>query len=290
MKLAIIGPMKRTYEVLRLMEEAKKFFSTVSYFEIPSLVVKLSETPDVIYKGKSLLDYDAVLPRIPRTYLHLGSNILEVLKEAGMPLPYEPESLLFCHHKFLTLLMLKRYNLPVPETVLALNRKPIEKKLKDFGFPVVIKLAYGSRGVGVMFADSEASARSILDVISEELNTGGILLERYLPGGESDIRVYVVGGKIAGVMKRIAAEGERRANIGAGGKGVAWQINPVQERIALSAAAALKLKVGGVDLIETKEGTYVIEVNVNAQFKGLETATGRNIAGEIVKFIYETVS
>jgi len=284
MKLAILGPLNRKHEEIRLLEEATKLFDTVSYFPIPQVVMELNgEDFRLHYKNKDLLDYDVVLPRIPRSYRTFGTALLYFLKEAGKPLPIEPWSLVASHNKFLTLVLLREEGVPVPKTHLSLRRAVLEKVLDEMNYPAVLKLLHGSMGVGVMFADSRQSAVSIIDAL--ERFKEPIFVEEFVQPGSEDIRAYIVGGKVVASMKRVASRGERRANIGMGGEGRPYKLTKEESRLAVRAAKAMGMRVCGVDIMPGPEGPVVIETNVNAQFKGLEEATGKDVAGKIVKFL-----
>ena len=162
-------------------------------------------------------------------------------------------------------------------------RSELEKVLDEMKYPLVLKLLYGSMGVGVMFADSKQSAVSIIDAL--ERFKEPIFVEEFVPPGNEDIRAYIVGGKVIASMKRVARVGEHRANIGMGGEGKPYKLTRKEERLAVRAAKAMGMRICGVDIMPGPEGPVVIETNVNAQFKGLEAATGKNVAGEIVKFL-----
>lgn len=283
MKLAILGPLKRNYEEIRLLEEATNHFDTVSYFPIPQVVVELNKGVRLTYKNKDLFDYDVILPRIPRSYNAFGTTLLNFLKDAGKPLPIEPWSVVASHNKFLTLLLLREEGLPVPETHLSLKRAVLEDTLDDMAYPVVLKLLYGSMGVGVMFADSKQSAVSVFDAL-QRFNEP-IFVEDFIPPGNEDIRAYVVGGKVVASMKRVAQGDERRANIGMGGTGYSYRLTSEEKRLSLKAAKVMGTRICGVDLMPSPDGPIIIETNVNAQFKGIEDATKKNIAGKILKFL-----
>jgi len=175
----------------------------------------------------------------------------------------------------------------VPRTYLSLKREVIEKRLEEMKYPIVMKLVYGSRGVGVMFADSKQSAISVIDALQRFKEQ--IFIEEFVKNPGEDIRVYMVGYDVAASMKRIAKEGERRANIGIGGHGEAYELKPDEERIAISAAKALGMEICGVDIIRGPNGPVVIETNVNAQFKGLESSTKINVARKILEYLKERV-
>ena len=281
MKLAILGPLKRNYEEIRLLEEATKLFDTVSYFPIPQIVVELNKGFHLKYKNKDIMDYDMILPRIPRSYKSFGTTLLHFLKDSGKPLPIEPWSVIASHNKFLTLLLLRMDGLPVPGTHLSLKRSVLEDVMEDMTYPVVLKLLYGSMGVGVMFADSRQSAVSVIDAL--ERFKEPIFVENFVPPGNEDIRAYVAGGKVIASMKRVAQGKELRANIGMGGEGYPYRLSGEEKRLAVRAARVMGTDICGVDLMPGPKGPVIIETNVNAQFKGIETATKRNIAKTILK-------
>ncbi len=286
MKLAILGPLNRSYEEIRIIEEAGKVFSSVSYFAIPQINVEIRKGSfELTYKNKSLFNYDVIYPRIPRTYKNFGSTILGLLQEKGKRLPIQPESLILSHNKFLTLLALQERGIPVPETHMAVKRETLEQALNEMEYPIVMKLLYGSKGAGVMFADSKQSAVSVMDAL--ERFKEPIFVEEFVnsPNKGEDIRIYIVGGKIVGSMKRKAKEGEMRSNIGIGGVGVKYEPSREEKRMALKSARILGMDICGIDIMQGPDGPVVIEANVNAQFQGLEKATSKNIADEIVKHL-----
>jgi len=288
MKLAILGPLKRGYEEIRLIKEGRKVFDSVSYFSIPQITIEMrNDKVDLLHKKKSLLDYDAILPRIPRTYKTFGLTILSLLQSCGKKLPIDPMAVLLSHNKFLTLVCLRENGLPVPLTFLSLKRKVMEEILEDMEYPIVLKLLYGSRGVGVMFADSKQSAVSIIDAL--ERFDEPIFVEEYIENPGEDIRAYVVGYEVIASMKRIARKGERRANIGIGGVGKVYELKEEEERLAIEAAKALGMEICGVDIIQGPKGPVIIETNVSAQFQGLEKASKKNVAKEIVEYLRRCV-
>lgn len=284
MDLAILGPRRKGYEEERLIREGKRIFRAVDYFPIPHVVIKISKGKPLIFcRNKNLLNYDAILPRIPRSYKTYGFILLSLFKAAGKFLPIDPFSVILSHNKFLTLLCLAEHNLPVPRSFLSLRRSILEHSIPKIGYPVVLKLLYGSLGVGVMFADSKESAISIMDTL-ERFNQP-IFLEEYIENPGEDVRAYVVGDEIVASMKRIAKNGERRANIGMGGRGEPYKLKSKEAEMVLDAARALKMKICGLDFIKSFGKPVITESNVSAQFQGLETATKVNVAKSIVKFL-----
>lgn len=281
MKIAILGKMERTYEEIRLIEEAKKVFDSVVYMPVPQVHLEVESGEFRIkYKNNDLSNFDCVLPRIPRSYRTFGFTILSALKGQTY-VPIEPMSLFNSHNKFLTLLVFKEAGLPIPKTFLSIKRNVLENLLDEIGYPIVMKLLYGSQGQGVMFADSKESAVSFMDAL--ERFKQPIFLEKFVENPGEDIRAYVVGYEVIACMKRVAKENEKRANIGIGGKGVKYHMSKEYAHLAIRAAKSLGMSVCGIDLIEGEEGPMLIEANVNAQFKGLEETSGKNVARAIIE-------
>ncbi len=284
MKLAILGPLSRNYEEIRLLEEGKKLFDTVSYFPIPQVVIETNgKGSELTFKNKKLINYDVILPRIPRTYKNFGTSIIEALYASGKSLPLEPWSIIASHNKFLTLVRLAEKGIPVPETHLSLKRSVLESVFDDMTYPLVLKLLYGSKGVGVMFADSKQSAISIMDAL--ERFDEPMFVESFIPPGNEDIRAYVIGNKVVASMKRVAHEEERRANIGMGGEGFPYKLTTEEKKLAIKSAKAMGTQICGVDIMSSPDGPVIIETNVNAQFQGIEKATKKNIAKKILTYV-----
>lgn len=288
MKMAILGPLKRRYEIIRLIKEGKRIFDSVSFFPIPYITIETRRGNFFVrYKNKDLTEFDCVLPRIPRSYRTFGFVLLSYL-EKRVFCPIKPMSLFLSHNKFLTLLVLKEKEILVPKTYLALKRNVTEGILDEVGYPVVLKLLYGSLGRGVMFVDSKESAISVMDTL--ERFKEPIFVEEYIPNPGEDIRLYLIGHQTVASMKRKVKREERRANIGVGGKGIKYEVPEKYADIASRASRALGMEVCGIDMIEGPKGVFVIEANVNAQFKGLESVTGRNVARAIVEYMKERVT
>ncbi|MCD6371200.1 MAG: RimK family alpha-L-glutamate ligase [Candidatus Aenigmarchaeota archaeon] len=263
-----------------ILREGKKYIKELDHIPITQVYVS-NFSP--YFDNKKLSSYDFVIPRLPRTYVWYGYTVLSLIRNEIFS-PILPEALIFSHNKFLTLLILSEYGLPVPETFLSLKRKNLEEILDRMGFPVVFKLLYGSLGKGVMFADSKPSALSIMDTL--ERFSQPIFLEEFVPHRGYDIRTFVLGDRVLAAEKRVARKGERRTNIGIGGRGVfIRKLDPEIEELSIKAAKALGMQICGMDIIEGPDGPVIIEANVNVHFEGLAKVSGINVAREIVKFV-----
>jgi ribosomal protein S6--L-glutamate ligase len=280
MKICILGPKTRKEQELWLLEEAKKRFEKVTYAEIPFIRI---ENDEVFFKNMNLADYDCVLPRVPRTYKNFGYNICKML-EGKVYMPIKPESILYCHNKFLTLLALNKAGIPTPKTYLALSRQGVRAVLDKLHYPIVIKLLYGSLGKGVMFAESRESAASLIDTV-EGMNEP-FVVEEYIKNPGEDIRALVIGNEVI-AMRRIAEKGEMRTNIGAGGKGKKVNLSSDLREMAIKSAKVLGLGIAGIDIIVGEESNpRVIEANVNVIFEGITKVTGVNVAEKMINYLW----
>jgi len=282
MKICILGPRKRKQQELWLIEEAKKQFDKVTYVEIPMVRIENNEP---YFKNTKLSEYDCILPRVPRTYKNFGYVICKLLEDR-VYMPIKPESILIAHNKFLTLLALEEAGIPIPKTFLTWSRKGVEPVLGEFEYPVVLKILYGSLGKGVMFAESKQSLLPLLDTI-ETMNEP-IFIEEYIEAGGKDIRALVIGDEVIAAMQRSGSKGERRANIGSGGKGKKIKLKPKLEELAIKTAKALGLEIAGIDIIQQRGGKrepLVIEANVNVVFEEITKVTKTNIAKHIVEYV-----
>ncbi len=280
MKLCILGSKTRNEHDLWLLEEAKKRFDRATYAEVPFVRI---ENAEPFFKNMKLSDYDCILPRIPKTYRNFGYNICKLL-EGKVYLPIKPEALLVAHNKFLTLLALNKAGIPTPKTYLALSRNGIKEILNKVQYPVVIKLLYGSLGKGVMFAESRESVVPLIDTI-EGMNEP-FILEEYIKNPGEDIRAMVIGNEVI-AMRRIAEKGERRANIGSGGKAKKIKLSEELRELAIKSARTIGLGIAGIDIIIGEDGRpKVIEANVNVIFSEITKVTGVNIAEKMINYVW----
>ncbi len=285
MKLALLGPEKKEYSDLRLLKEAKQVFDSVTYFPLQKILVEFNDGFKIFYRGKDITKYDVILPRIPGSFMEIGYTLLKFLKQEGCKITINPEAVIYTHNKFLTLIMLAKASLPVPDTYLSLKRGPLEMVLEKIKYPVVLKILHGYQGKGVMFADSKQSAVSIMDML--ETFEQPVFVEEYIKNPGEDIRALVVGEEVVASMKRKAKKGERRANIGVGGTGEKYEITEEEKELAVKTAKVLGMGIAGVDILKEKnKKPLIIEVNVYPGLKGLEAATGKNVAREMINYAY----
>ncbi len=155
--------------------------------------------------------------------------------------------------------------------------------------PVVIKLLEGTQGLGVMLAETEKAAKSVIEAF-ESLKTRVILQEFIKEAGGADIRAFIVNGKVVGAMKRQGKEGEFRSNLHRGGEANIIKLSPAERSTALNAAKSMGLAIAGVDMLQSQRGPMVLEVNSSPGLEGIEKATGVDIAGKIIEYIEQSVA
>lgn len=229
---------------------------------------------------------DVVLPRQGATLGNACLLLIHHLSMMGIPLVNNLNSIRLAKNQFFTLQTLSVARIQVPDTVLVNSVKGLEDALAWFGgFPVVVKRVSSRQGEGVMLVEKDQDVERAIRNHLDERN--GLLVQRFIPTeGRHDIRVLIVGGKVVGAMALKPKQGDFRANYHLSGKSIEKELSPAERDIALRAAAAVGLEIAGVDLIVDRNNQItVIEVNYSPGFRGLEKATGLDIAGCIVDHV-----
>ena len=233
----------------------------------------------------ALRDVDLVVPRIGTNITEYGLAVIHHFELMGIPVLNASAAVYRARDKLRSLQVLSAKGVPVPPTLMARNPESVEWCIEQLGGPpVVLKLLQGTQGVGVMLAESLAAAEAILDAMWG-LNQN-ILVQKFIAESKGrDVRCIVVGDRVAAAMRRVARAGAFRSNIHRGGRGEAIdEVPPEVERVALEAARAIGLVVSGVDMLEGGDGPLVTEVNVSPGLEGIEATTGRDVAGEIIRY------
>ena len=213
----------------------------------------------------------------------MGYPVMRFLDHMDVMKPYVAETILIAHNKFITLEELVRNGVPVPETYFTGSKDIAKKTLDHQRLPVLIKMLSGFGGRGVMIAESRESYKGIIETMKTLKQE--ILIEKFIQNPGEDIRGIVAGDEIIASFKRVAKQGEARANIKMGGKGLPFKLSSEMEEIAFKSARAIRSKICAVDMIEGKEGIKVLEVNINPGLEGIEKATGINVAKRVVDFV-----
>jgi ribosomal protein S6--L-glutamate ligase len=200
-----------------------------------------------------------------------------------MKKPYSAQTVLIAHNKFMSLDILRKAGVPIPTTYLISSVETAKIVLKKMKYPIVVKIVGGYGGVGVMMFESKEAALSAIQTL--KLLKQQIIIEEFIQNAGEDIRAFVVNGEVAASMKRVAKEGEIRANLLQGGQGKYITLTGEMEDVALKAASAIASDIIAIDIIESTEGPKVIEVNLNPGIKGIKSVSNKNIAKVIIDFI-----
>lgn len=243
------------------------------------------EGPCIYYKGEKLEDIDAVIPRIGASVTFYGTAVVRQFEMMKVFSAVSSLAINRSRDKLRSLQILSRSGVGMPKTAFTNYSKEENKVLQHIGqAPVVIKLLEGTQGLGVVLAETNKAAKSVVEAF-ESLKTRVILQEFIEEAGGADIRAFIVNGEVVGSMKRQGAEGEFRSNLHRGGQANVIKLSRSEKSTALKAAEAMGLAIAGVDMLQSKKGPLVLEVNSSPGLEGIEGATGTDIAGKIVEYI-----
>jgi ribosomal protein S6--L-glutamate ligase len=239
----------------------------------------------VRYHGRELPKYDAIIPRIGASVTFYGTAVARQFEMMGTFNINESVAISRSRDKLRSLQLLSRKGIGLPRTGFASQPDNAKDLIKNVGgAPVVIKLLEGTQGIGVVLADTAKAAESIIEAFMG-LKANILVQEFVKEAGGADIRCLVIGGKVVAAMKRQGAEGEFRSNLHRGGSAEVVKLSKEERETAMKAAKAMGLNMCGVDLLRSKNGPMVMEVNSSPGLEGIETATGKNIAGMIFEFL-----
>ncbi|HEX7045982.1 MAG TPA: 30S ribosomal protein S6--L-glutamate ligase [Gammaproteobacteria bacterium] len=286
MKIAILSRNSRLYSTRRLVEAIEAHGHTPRVIDPLRCYMNIAaHNPEIHYKGAKLEHFDAVIPRIGASVTFYATSILRQFEMMGVFPLNESVAISRSKDKLRSLQLLSRKGIGMPATGFAHSPDDTQDLLKLVGgTPVVIKLLEGTQGVGVVLAETRKAAESVIDAF-RGLNAHFLVQEFIKEAGGTDIRCFVIGEKVVASMKRTAKEGEFRSNLHRGGSAEMIRITPEERRTAVRAAKIMGLNVAGVDILRSDKGPLIMEVNSSPGLEGIETTTGKDIAGQIVTFI-----
>ncbi|HET6805216.1 MAG TPA: 30S ribosomal protein S6--L-glutamate ligase [Frateuria sp.] len=288
MKIAILSRNTRLYSTRRLVEAARERNHVVRVLDPLRCYVRIAPGgASVRYKGKALRDFDAVIPRIGTTSTFYGTAVLRQLEMMGVYAPNSSDAVLRARDKLRALQILASHGLDMPVTVFGDNPDDTNDVLAMLGEPPhVIKLNEGSQGTGVVLAEKRSASQSVIEAF-RGLYANFLVQEFIAEAKGSDLRCFVVGRKVIAAMQREASPGDFRANLHRGGSASKAILSAEEKRIAVRAAGALGLGIAGVDLLRSDRGPLILEVNASPGLEGIETATGVDVAGHIIRHLEE---
>lgn len=287
MKLAILSNGPGNYSTKRLVEEAEKRGHDVSVIKYKNCYLSLDDKhPDVFYDGEKLPKFDAVLPRISNNMTRYGCAVLRQFEMQGVYVSAASVAITRARDKLRAAQILAKYDIDTPKTLVSRNTSDIDDLLEQIGLPVIIKLASGTHGNGVILAETKKAAKSALQAfyLYNEDGTNILLQEFIKESAGTDIRAFVVGGRVVASMKRESLDDDFRSNLHKGGLGTAIKLTDIEKKMAVKAAKAMGLHICGVDMMRSERGPLVLEVNASPGF-GIEKVTGRDVASKIIEYI-----
>jgi ribosomal protein S6--L-glutamate ligase len=286
MKICILSRNSKLYSTKRLVEAILEKGHEVEVVDPLKCYINItSKKPMVHYKDRRLDDFDAVIPRIGASITFYGTAVLRQFEMMGVFPINESVAIGRSRDKLRALQILSRKGLGLPKTGFASSTKMTDNLIKLVGgAPLVIKLLEGTQGKGVVLAEDDKSAHSLIEAFTEM--KANFLVQAFVKEAKgADIRCFVVGDKVVASMMRKAKEGEFRSNLHRGGSAMAIKITPEERETAVKAAKGMGLNVAGVDILRSSTGPSVMEVNSSPGLEGIETTTKKNVASLIVSFI-----
>ncbi len=286
MKIAMMARNPDLYSHRRLKEAAEERGHELRIINTLRCYMNIaSRRPEIFYNGEKLEGFDAVIPRIGASVTFYGLAVLRQFEMMGVFPLNESVAIGRSRDKLRSMQLLARDGIGLPVTTFAHDPKQTDEVLElAGGAPVVIKLLEGTQGIGVVLADTNRSAKSVVEAFR---GAGvNILLQEFIKeAGGTDIRAIVVGGRVIAAMKRTGAEGDFRSNLHRGGSAQLIKLSPEERSTAARAAKTMGLNVCGVDMLRANHGPVVMEVNSSPGLEGVEKATGLDVAGKIIEYI-----
>lgn len=286
MKVAILSRGPDLYSTRRLKEAGEALGHEVDIIDTLHCYMDItSSKPTVRYNGEELPKYDAIIPRIGASITFYGTSVVRQFEMMGTFSVNESVAISRSRDKLRSLQLLSRKGIGLPRTGFASKPDKVDDLIKNVGgAPVVIKLLEGTQGIGVVLAETKKAAESIIEAFMGL--KANILVQEYIKeAGGADIRCLVVGGKVVAAMKRQAAAGEFRSNLHRGGSAEIVKLTPEERKTAVDAAKVMGLNMCGVDILRSNSGPVVMEVNSSPGLEGIESATGKDVAGMIFQFL-----
>ncbi|MDB9798059.1 30S ribosomal protein S6--L-glutamate ligase [Pseudomonadales bacterium] len=288
MKIAILSRSKSIYSTNRLVEAAQARGHEVRVIDHVRCFMDItSDRPSIHYKDEEFgpEHFDAVIPRIGASVTFYGTAVVRQFEMMGVYSVNESVAITRSRDKLRSLQLLSRKKIGIPVTAFANSPDDVPGLIREVGgAPLVIKLLEGTQGIGVVLAETRTAAKSVIQGFMGL--SANILVQEYIKeAGGSDLRCFVVGGKVIAAMQRTAPDGDFRSNLHRGGTAELVKLTAQERRTAVNAAKIMGLNVCGVDLLRSNRGPLVMEVNSSPGLGGIEAATNKDVADIIIEFI-----
>ena len=286
MKIALLTRNPKLYSHQRIMDTAVgRGHEIVPVDYLRCYMNITSRKPELRYMGEKLEGFDAVIPRIAASHTFYGTAVLRQFEMMGVYPLNESVAIGRSRDKLRSLQLLARDGVGLPATAFANDSNRTEEILNLVGgVPVVIKLLEGTQGIGVVLGETQKSAKSVVEAFHGA--AVNILVQEFISEAEGhDIRAFVVGRKIVAAMERTGPKGDFRSNLHRGGTAAITELSAAEKTTALKAAHSMGLNVAGVDMLRSKRGPVVMEVNSSPGLEGIEQASGKDVAKAMIEFL-----
>jgi len=289
MRIGILSRSSKLYSTSRLKSAAVERGHFVEVIDFLRCSMQIAAQRPQMHYGSRQLDFDAIIPRVGTTYTFYGTAVVHQFEIMGVFSANTSDAIKRARDKLRSFQLLSREGIGLPITGFAHDARDIDGLIRSVGgAPVVIKLVEGTQGVGVVLAQTHQAAESVISAFRQL--KADILVQEFIKEADgADIRAFVVGDQVVAAVKRQAVEGEFRSNFHRGGKTSLIEISEEEREMAILASRTLGLDIAGVDLIRSNRGPLVIEVNASPGLEGIESASGHDIAGEIIDFLEKSV-
>ena len=288
MKIAILSNGNGNYSTKRLVEEARLRGHDVKVIKYRDCYASIEKNnPTVSYRGEDLGKFDAIIPRIAANMTRYGTAIVRQLEMQGVYTVSSSIAINRSRDKLRSMQLLAKAGVGIPKTVFSRNSTDIDSLIEKIGgTPIIVKLARGTHGNGVVLAETKKAAKSVLQAfyLSNEDGTNVLLQEFIEESAGTDIRAFVVGGRVVASMQRKSLDDDFRSNLHKGGEGTKIKLTEEETKMVIKSAKAMGLNVAGVDMMRSERGPLILEVNASPGF-GIEKVTGRNVAGPIIDYV-----
>jgi len=286
MKIAILSRNPELYSTSRLVEACHQRGHDVRVIDpLRCYMTIASQRPTIHYKGEELTGYDAIIPRIGASITFFGTAVVRQFEMMNVYSVNESVAISRSRDKLRSLQLLARKGIGLPVTGFAQSTKYTQDLINQVGgAPLVVKLLEGTQGIGVVLAETQKAAESVIEAFRGL--QAQILVQEFIKEAHgADLRCFVISDKVVAAMMRQGAEGEFRSNIHRGGKATVVRLTPEERSTAVRSARIMGLNVAGVDILRSNHGPVVMEVNSSPGLQGIETSTGKDVAGAIIQFI-----
>ncbi len=285
LRIGILSRNPKLYSTSSLRQAAERMGHHVRVIDYLKCYMNITSNRPKIYIGDEELQFDAVIPRIGATHTFFGTAVVRQFEMMDVYNLNESVAISRSRDKLRSLQLLARKGVGLPVTAFAHDTKATAQIVKICGgAPIVIKLLEGTQGVGVVLAETQKAAESVIEAF-RGLNANILVQEFIKEAGGADLRCFVIGDRVVAAMKRQGKEGEFRSNLHRGGTASVVKLSPEERSTAVRAARIMGLNVAGVDMLRSNHGPVIMEVNSSPGLEGIETATGKDVAGAIIGFI-----